>query len=65
MVTISETIFTAHFYKISFHKHVVTLRTLSLLNKVRRVKDEAVPCKAVQLNKIALAHCVFACKQVR
>ena len=48
MVTISETIFTAHFYKISFHKQVVTLRTLSLLNKVRRVEDEAVRSCAIE-----------------
>ena len=42
MVTISETIFTANFYRISFHKHVVTLKTMSLLNKIGRLDYEAV-----------------------
>ena len=42
MGTISETIFTVHFYIINFHKHVVTLKTMSLLNKIRRLDYEAV-----------------------
>ena len=39
---ISETIFTFHFYRISLHKLVVTLKTMSLLNKIRRLDYEAV-----------------------